>query len=388
MKKKSLFLGLLTLNALVGNENNDSCCETVACIGEGYTPKYYDLQCDWGVTVSAEFLYWYAVENRLPIAMRTLGFVPQGADVIPGAELAVPNKNIYMDSSWDPGFRVGAGFNSCCDGWDFLVQYTYYRNTNKKGLSEAAVQGGFFIPPGGDFLFTSPWIETFLPVPFLFDQVNAKWKLDYNVLDLEIGRKFWLSPCFNLRLFTGLKGSWIRTQYDLLQERDLATLDSTAIVGGFFLDNFKNTFRGVGLTLGLDPTWHFSRCFSLYGSADFSLLWGKYDGDRSEEFEIFVTSDRYAVSWDSTNDFYGMQGVFDLGIGLRYEDTFCCDRFRFLFDLGWEHQLWYDLIHRIKFESASVPLNLTFDRLSFATYGEIDTDLALGGLVVKAKIDF
>jgi len=37
----------------------------------------------------------------------------------------------------------------------------------------------------------------------------------------------------------------------------------------------------------------------------------------------------------------------ELGIGLRWEETWCCDRYRTSLDLVWEHHLIFDYNHRV-----------------------------------------
>jgi len=47
------------------------CCtpQPKKCIDcECYTPAFYDLQCDWGLFLSVDLLYWYARETNLNYA--------------------------------------------------------------------------------------------------------------------------------------------------------------------------------------------------------------------------------------------------------------------------------------------------------------------------------
>ncbi|NGX59140.1 MAG: hypothetical protein KR126chlam3_00287 [Chlamydiae bacterium] len=77
-----------------------------------------------------------------------------------------------------------------------------------------------------------------------FDKIQAKWQLDFHSIDLEIGRKYWLSKCFNLRPYAGLRGAWTKTTFRTQSFRN----------GVFFLDidnpidlalNFNDRFKTV-----------------------------------------------------------------------------------------------------------------------------------------------
>jgi len=84
-----------------------------------------------------------------------------------------------------------------------------------------------------------------------------------------------------------------------------------------------------------------------------------------------------------------MQPVLDTAIGLRWEETWCCDRYRTALDLGWEHHIWFDYSQRYTSSgntSEAVAAGVVvFGETSFSTSSR---NVAMGGLVVRLRFDF
>ncbi len=150
---------------------------TSQCIDcECYTPAFYDLQCDWGFFIDGEFLYWYARETNLSYALKIQSKekrkVSEETQVFIGAQLVfAPQTYEHLSTKWDPGFRVGVGFNSECDGWDYRLNWTYFHNKKSNSISvspdyittventTANVPNPFFAD-NQEFLLLNPWINT------------------------------------------------------------------------------------------------------------------------------------------------------------------------------------------------------------------------------------
>ncbi|NGX38917.1 MAG: hypothetical protein KR126chlam1_00233 [Chlamydiae bacterium] len=376
------------------------CCECEPCCVpkpkkcidcECYTPQFYDLQCDFGFYFDVEFLYWYAKEQHLPLAVESTIEPVLREDGTP-KDFLLPKKEIFMDSRWDPGFRLGVGFNSECDGWDYYLSWTYMHNKRTRSRSVAPFEDEN--TPSGTNVLLSPW-DTLYPVfvdgddPQIsgYDHIKGKWRLNYNVVDLELGRKYWLSQCFNFRPFVGLRGAWSRLRFRVKNsfeptDESIHNALSTSVA-------YKNRIWGVGFLGGIQPTWYYSSCFALYGNANIALLWGRDDVSRKESIGILPGPGMIEVinpSYSTSACVDGMQGVLDLAIGLRYEDTYCCDRYRFTFDLGWEHHQWFNYAH--KFKVLAIPVDTIEIGNGFVHLDDFNTDLGLGGLVLRVRFDF
>lgn len=423
MKKNLLALSLLAVTGLFAEYDNcdncsdycDPCCEPkpkkcIDCVC--YTPPFYDLQCDWGAFVDAEFLYWYGRESDLPFAVEVTGVrmgFAQNAGIANSITTLNPTKVKSLDAKWAPGFRVGLGWNSSCDGWDVYLDWTWYRNKKTErtsvdssyGFSSGGTSSSDFPAPGQIGLL-NPWINTgVIPVFSLsdqekftvtFDSIKTTWRLQLNSIDLELGRKYWLSPCFNLRPYVGLRGAWTKTRFSNTGTRNplgVATLSRK------FKDRFIDRQWGVGLLAGIQPTFLLGCNVSIYGNLDGALIWGKSQSTKKESYNqsffnggIFVLS-----SFNPDNfhrEFFTMVPILDVALGLRWEDTWCRDRYRTALDLGWEHHVWFDLNHRLLMNGTGSGSGGTQTSVisGFTTVDVLNTNLYYGGFVLRVRFDF
>ncbi len=331
-----------------------------------YTPQYYDLKCDCGLFVSVDFLYWYASESCLSYAIETEG-IDSGSQII-----LSPQKFKNFGVDWDPGVRVGVGSYVGCDGFDLYLNWTYYHNSKKNSDSVPEFQD----VQVGTRVLCNPWLINSSLFPS-FDSIRAKWDFRINQLDLELGRRSWLSPCFNMRPFIALRGAWTDTLFTLNSSRTSGSFENL-IQDVTAKDRLKNTFWGVGFLAGLQSSWYFTQCLSLYGNFDIALLWGEYDfRHKAKTLQVNTSTGTITRSFDveSKSDFSAMQAIFDMGIGLSYETTFCDCRYRFTLSTGWEHHAWLDLNHRFKFTSS-------------CSFIQTNNNVGFGGLVIRARFDF
>ncbi|NGX48400.1 MAG: hypothetical protein K1000chlam3_01791, partial [Chlamydiae bacterium] len=358
------------------------------------TPQYYDLQCDWGAFLTADFLYWYARENNLAYASK----VQTISNIVPvnDSGIIVPNAYEHIDTDWAPGVRVGLGWNSCCDGWDFYLHWTYFQNDKSSSISvpdfgfTGSGVGNKFIPQVGEFALLNPWLNASLHGANnsqTFDRISAKWRLRFNSIDLEIGRKYWLSQCFTLRPYAGLRGAWTNTLFHTNSFRNFTDVSTT--LSQKFQNKFKNKYWGVGFVGGLQPNWHFCSNFILYSNFDISLIWGKAEMKKLEnqvETENAISVAAYSNSVN--NDFFKMQAILDLALGLRWEETWCCDRYRTALDLGWEHHIW--LNHNTRTQTIDYYTQTISTAIinGYRTFVESSTDTMFGGFVLRVRFDF
>src|SRR5579872_2300080 len=75
----------------------------------------------WDVFVEGSFIYWRADQDNMDIAKSAV-FVPGigGSLLIPSTDTRIA----FAKTDYKPGFKIGLGFESSCDGWVFAVDYT------------------------------------------------------------------------------------------------------------------------------------------------------------------------------------------------------------------------------------------------------------------------
>lgn len=403
----ALTLATTTMNLGIAD---DCCCPPKPCIDcECYSPPTYDLECAWGGYIAVDFLYWFAKETGLTYAIENQTVIGVRNTPAQGTLfLASPVKYFEMEESWDPGFRVGIGYTSECEGWDLRGTWTYF-HTKEKSKTTVDFPLEIGVPFPANKSLSSPW--TFVGFTLrpptseissdtqFFNRIEAEWKLDLNLLDLEVGRSYWLSRCISMRPYFGVRGGWTKTDFFTQPSNSVSEEGSIFTTSLDSLDHlkFNNRFWGWGFVGGMQPRWHFGCGFSLFGTLDAALLWGKYTIKRKEKssFSLLVeTTSDVLTTLDvdfanAKNSFTGMQAILDLGAGLSWDQNFCCDRYRFGLDLGWEHHIWFDHNHRHQIRGSFEDIDSNFN--TFVSYGNVDEtygNLVFAGLTVRARFEF
>ena len=313
------------------------------------------VECGVDLFITAEFIYWTAREDHL-------AFAAQGSlqDNLVTPEV---RKGKVAEPGWkfSPGFKVGLGFITDHDGWDLYANYTWLRpKTSKKKLH-----------PVGDLVVQDAfnWIGTTTLAGTnngqTISKAEGKWALDFNVVDLELGRNFFISRYLKLRPHFGLKGTWQKQRMDTKFKSVNANGDKFVARNTDRLD-----YWGIGIRGGLDTSWHFNTCFSLFGELAISNLWERFEVERKSTTQNLETR-LFSVPMYLCDNFHTIKPVIELFLGLRYEDWFCCDTYHMSIEAGWEEQWWSDQNQLIQYW--------------VETRGG---DLFLQGLTVKLRFDF
>jgi len=289
----------------------------------------------WDAHVTAEFIYWTSREDNLGFAI--LEHVENG-DTVTGY-----GKVLHPDWHFEPGFKIGVGILYDHDSWDLTVDYTWLRvNNTKKSESIEDTLTQRIRPLGDSAAFAG------LTQPIL--SASAFWELDFNALDVELGRNFFISRYLKLRPHFGLKGTWQDQHYQITaRDQTLVSEDKNSM-----------HYWGVGIRAGMDTIWHFNQCFSLLGDVAVTGIWEKIEVDRKSQEEIRIE-----------NNIHTLKPVVELFLGLRYESWFCCDRYHYALDGGWELQWWGGQ-------------NQFFNQVVEAKCG----DLNLNGFTLRFRFDF
>lgn len=243
----------------------ETCCPTTPCKTDECCVEYTSCCrdcCDmpyrfWG---SAQFLYW-STNYNFPFALPT---TIDKNPISSSPRLNVTENNIQVnivrtDHSWSPGVRVGIGFSPKCDCYDFAGYWTYYHNeTHKTVTSDHSV------------------------IVAVFNEAKGSIHFNYNVADLEIGRK--CSPCSKvfLRPFCGIRAAWLNQDYGVTFIGNESTFNVTiprpvtvSIDASPAKLNLDHDIWSVGPRLGLQSKWGCFCGVSIIGDISASLLYGK-----------------------------------------------------------------------------------------------------------------
>ena len=312
------------------------------------------VTCGADIFVTVEYLYWATRQDHMGFAFLN--------DTQSSQLIACVEKGSVKHPNWrnSSGFKVGLGVMFDCDGWDLYANYTWLRPCSNKRTVK---------PSGNKTLSDLNWNQTFDGTNFdVITSISGDWKLDFNVLDLELGRNFFISKCLHLRPHFGLKGTWQEQRMDVVTIGTTgtgSTLQNITATGKFDLN-----YWGIGIRAGLDSAWHFTPCFSIVAEVAATALWERFDSEGRSLFENTTTS-LFSVPFFAKDTFHTVKPILESFIGIRWENWFCCDEYHWSIELGWEEQWWADQ-------------NQFFFGLTETRLG----DLGLHGLTLKIRFDF
>lgn len=209
----------------------------------------------WGVYLFGDFLYWRAQEDNLIFALRDVPII-QAAGVTPGKVLLAEPKFKYT-----PGWRAGAGFNLPYGGWDICTSWTSIESHAEDAVTEPNFGiGALLVPSFGDTNNTDASFS------------RGKWSLQFNALDVDLGRGSLLSRRFSLRPIAGAKLAWIHQHLNVHYEGFLPGSTKPDEIND--IKAFAR-FMGAGPKVGTAARWKLGDWFGLYGDFATALLYGE-----------------------------------------------------------------------------------------------------------------
>lgn len=297
--------------------------------------------------VTADFIYFHAAQTGLDYAVNnfegTLDPTPQGSIYYPNFE-------------FDAGFRIGLGLDLAHDGWDIISNYTYlHTGTHTTSNTFETVE-------------TATYDNT-------VDQnqlsaATSAWRLKLDVIDLDLGRNYFISQYLALRPFFGAKAAWNRQKFN-----------TTGLVAEDTYGNYQdqNAFS-IGLRTGMNTSWQFTRNWNIYGNVAFAALSSTVKNQfRSTETVGTAPSEFLANIKYSQNI---IQPVVELAMGFGYDCYFNDDNYHFGITAGWEFQYWNNnnfFAQPIDGSETTEASSINYQRSG---------DLSLQGFDLRFRLDF
>lgn len=299
------------------------------------------------------------------------------SDQDPTASLPIKGRTKHMGFGWDWGVRAGLGYNFDHDSWDVRAQYTWFdtsgSDSTRAGLNSSivplrgssSIAGQQELPNGG-----------FVDNEFIYcTSAKSQLSLDYQAVDLELGRDYYVSSKIALRPFWGLKSAWVDLQQITRYTGGDASGDSDSILGlGYDTVHIRedSDFWGLGPRVGIDTRWYVGEGFSIFGNIAGALLYGHFDVDHKEKFtryqdtRINLNANRHAFS-----------PTVQYEMGLRWDSYFHNNRHHVSLGLGFEGQYFWRMNQMLKIDDSAT--------LKYERYSE---DVSMYGLTFNVKFEF
>lgn len=370
-------------------------CRNCYCLG----PENYGVNaptcpktCNGDLTITVAGFYWNAHQDGMEYAIDN--YVTSPTDISSTSATQVLNsivdaKFLVPNYEWDWGFKVGLGYCTTCDGWDFGVLWTWFRNTADDHVEREQDDNATLMP------LWSAYAPTSGGVPFATD-IETRWKLQLNLVDLELGRSFWTSKYLSMRPFIGLRIAFIDQDYDIFHKGGTFSSISSTPAQPAFNNEVKldNDFKGVGIRGGLNTVWNVGCGWGLYGNFALAIIYGRFDVELDETNRLTSGNhDKFKVA-NAEDNFRASRGSADLALGVQWATMFCDCQYGFTFQIGWEQHLFWDQnqwwrITRIGDEflfnpDIDLPVNNSGENVFQQRRGDLDTQ----GWTITVKFDF
>ncbi len=290
----------------------------------------------YGLWVTGNVLYWTAYEGGTD-------FVYTSTD---SSTALILGRTFPLQFEWDVGYRLGVGWTTPSDNMEMAAIFTRF---------EPDANGSANAPVGGRL--ASMQVSDVTSAQAAFENVC----LEYNTIDFEFGRSYFLSRHFYLRPHFGSRTVWIE------QNGDFQFTSPGVTTTGHLRDDYI----GAGLRLGTDSKWFFARHWNLFLGASSSAVYGKNKAELATNRPGIYGSDNEAAT-------RRVAIAAQTQLGLGWETNFACDSNQLAINLGYELNYWWGV--------NQLP---AFERVLSSPYGmRRSEDLAFHGLTVDIQLAF
>lgn len=288
-----------------------------------------------GPYATVDFIYWQAKQDEMYYAVKNVFTHDRTTQIYQKPELG-----------WAPGFKAGIGYNLPYDGWDIYLNWTWL---NKKHTTH--------IQEDDPNTITTLYVESEGgSMPPNAESASSRWNLRYNTLDLELGRKMFLSRRFSIRPQVGLRAA------SLNQHLEVHYSGLTNPFLDIALAKSRNQFDAIGPRFGLDTRW--GSKWAMFGNISTALLFGEFDVKESsysgDGTSIFAIKD----------DKHRLRPTLQMILGVDW-GTCIRKNYYIKFSAGYEIQYWWAQWQ-------------TPNGVFFAPVG----DLMLHGLTAEGRFEF
>lgn len=250
--------------------------------------------------IGAELLYWRAFQDGLDICTPT----DVSDTVLSDGRIISTFKGKGKDPSfeWNPGFRIGAGYEFACSNWDVGALWTHFNSKAHRSLP---------------------------------DENRFRWHINLDVIDLLVAYQSDFNSCFSLRPYLGVRVA--RIDQKLLQGGVRDSITFATASENLFGTNNKHKFTGVGPLFGLEVDLQVTCGFSLYANGTVSWLYGRNDVRLTNSTATVDVIDFCSIRNKTRSTLMAA----DASFGIRWQTCFCNDK-QFFLQLGYEHHRYFD----------------------------------------------
>lgn len=285
------------------------------------------------VFATVDFIWWKTAISGSEYAYT--GVTDNGNFVAPLGTSTGSGRVKKPELDFQPGFKIGLGVNFEHDGWDLYANYTYLSGPDEKNSVVASTGTG-----ATTLLYTTTNDGTSRTFNVVSD--SCKWYQDFNVVDLELGRNFFISRFLTMRPHAGFKTGWIfdKGQFNFVPVPGVLDGSNTLLAAS----NLRSQHLwGLGIRTGMNTGWHVTKNWSFYADFAVTTLWSDFHIKVADY--VTETTSGNTQTRDTRETFQTVMPILEAGLGLAYITWWDQSRYRFQIQAGWEEQVWLDYNH-------------------------------------------
>lgn len=298
---------------------------------------------------SAAYTLWTSREDSLAVSSGAFSAL----DYLTLAE--VPQQHVtYPQWKACSGFKVAAGSFFGHDGWEVMLQYTWFYNLNNRNKHNHWTDPlivNFQYPALVD-LYAMDSTDFGNPEHSSLSSASYVWNNQFNRFDLILGRNFFAGHYLLMKPFVGFMG-WIdfqvlratyRTQDNITPDRQQPGFQT------FCAKEVQNSW-GVGPYIGtrIEFLFYSDECnqFGLFGDMGAALPWATF---YTKIENIYACNTHIDTEHDPTKNLNvrNQQALttfmVEVALGFRWT-VWICDEYLFGIQVAWENQLYRNYNH-------------------------------------------
>lgn len=346
-----------------------SCCTDTVAIGipkncAYNAPARIDPACGWDAWLSLSFIYWQPKEGCLSLGSDRTDHLRSGnyfnCDFI------------AMETNYHPAFKIGAGMSFCRDDWTLFAEYTWFNSEDNTSYD----LGSKFIL--GRTLST-PWIDDNIlnTIGNNISALRSHWELSLNIVDLDLGRPYFVGQKLIFKPFYGLRGGTI----DQLYVQKVTFNSYTSDVPVYAYSHNKSNSWILGPRAGLGTDWMLGCHYRIYGNLAAALFYQNFDIKVRHTVPIQKNNSSQIAGYGK----YELSTItpnLDFELGLGYGSYFCNDQWYFDLTVGYSFNYFWN---QNLLSPVSQSTEISASRKSTSC---VAGDLMLQGLTITARLDF
>ena len=226
-----------------------------------------------------------------------------------------------LKPSWQPAFRIACSYLPNITArlvWMHLAGTTESRAHDDLSFPNLGLEE-LWIPPMSSLVISQ--------------KASLHWYLDLDVVDLEVGKRYAVSPFLSFNPACGLRIARIDQSFHARYHSSSQISSAQA----------ENDFLSVGVRMGLDSEWILVSDWSIQVKGAAALLYGR--------FETLYESPQEEIK----EDFYRLEPNAEFGVGIGWKrclsNGYCQLGFRF----GYEAQIFWDQNQFRRFLGSDAP---------------------------------